>query len=98
MKIYALTVQDPNKPERMKVEYRTYRCDNCGYLMALSTNHHGQCSAYCHRCSWAPSFGAGHKIPALGGHTYRVCSWVSDDVDYDALSKQPTKLPDKPLQ
>lgn len=65
------------------------------FLQAEPTNHHGKISSVCNRCSWSPSYGAGHSIPQLGGKTYRVFSWVSDDVDWDALPKQSKELPKK---
>ncbi len=58
--------------EPRQVKYRPYKCSDCGKEQSLQTNHTGEVSAYCHGCSWKPSFGnTGHKIPALGGHTYR---------------------------
>lgn len=55
----------------MKLDYRPYVCTVCGHKDKIQTNHEGPVLHYCKGCSWKPSFGKGHKIPALGSHTYR---------------------------
>jgi hypothetical protein len=56
--------------------HRTYQCSQCGHQQRIGTNHTSSCSDYCKNCSWKPSQGEGHKIPALGSHTYRQFEYV----------------------
>lgn len=57
--------------EGPKLEYRPYRCMNCGNEQMIQTNHMGEVTAYCQNCSWKPSFGnPEYRIP-YNGRTYR---------------------------
>lgn len=74
----------------LMVRYRPYRCTVCGFEMDLSTNHTGSCSAICPGCSWMPSFGEGHSIPALGSHTYRTFEYCGPEpTDFNPEAPQP---------
>lgn len=66
------SIHDQTSTWGMKLAYRPYKCTVCGHEEEIQTNHTGTVSNYCKGCSWKPSFGPGHKIPALGNHTYRV--------------------------
>lgn len=66
----------------LKVKARPFRCEVCGRVQIITTNHRGECIDYCGRpgtelkpgsisgggCSWAPSKGPG--VP-FNGRTYR---------------------------
>ena len=60
----------------MKIEYRKYKCRNCGHIQDIQTNHLGSCIDYCKECSWKPSFGK-YAIP-FGGRTYRPFDYVDN--------------------
>lgn len=62
--------------------HRPYVCTVCGHEQEIATNHTDQCSAICKGCSWKGiGFGAGHQIPALGSHTYRVFRYAGEEFD-----------------
>ena len=62
----------PVFPEgKPKVEYRPYRCMNCGNEQMIQTNHLGQVIDYCKNCSWKPSFGNPDYAVPFNGRTYR---------------------------
>ena len=64
----------------LKHTYRPYRCTVCGHEQEIGTNHTGACSDICKGCSWkGEGFGAGHKIPALGGNTYRRFEFIEEE-------------------
>lgn len=54
-----------------KVEWRPYRCMNCGHEQMISTNHLGKVIDYCKNCSWKPSFGNPDYAIPFNGRTYR---------------------------
>jgi hypothetical protein len=60
----------------LKHKSRHYQCSQCGHQQNISTNHTTSCADICKNCSWKPSQGIGHKIPALGGSTYRKFVYV----------------------
>lgn len=60
----------------MKVDYRNYKCRNCGHVQLIQTNHQIECFDYCKNCSWKPSFGK-YAIP-FNGRTYRPFDFVSE--------------------
>lgn len=70
----------------MKLEYRPYICNVCGLKEDIQTINEGSVLHYCKNCSWKPSFGKGHKIPALGSHTYR-------EFRFDALNESKKTMP-----
>jgi hypothetical protein len=55
----------------MKLEYRLYKCKNCGNVQKIQTNHIGECFDYCKGCSWRPSFGKREYQIPMFGQTYR---------------------------
>lgn len=65
---------------------RKYRCQCCAWEMDIGTNHTGTCSAICPGCSWMPSFGKGHRIPALGSRTYRTFEYIGPKSGEDEVN------------
>lgn len=65
--------KSPVWPEggRPKVEWRPYRCKNCGHEKMISTNHLGDVAEYCDNCSWKPSWGNPEYQVPMFGRTYR---------------------------
>lgn len=55
----------------MKVDYRNYKCLNCGHVQSIQTNHEEGCIDYCRGCSWKPSFGKAENAIPFNGRTYR---------------------------
>lgn len=55
----------------LNMEYRPYKCDNCGHIQQISTNHTSGCIDYCKECSWKPSFGDQKNAIPFNGRTYR---------------------------
>lgn len=64
----------------MKIEYRPYICNVCGYKDKIQTNHEGPVLHYCKGCSWKRDFAGkenSYYIPGLSGHTYRQFNFDS---------------------
>jgi hypothetical protein len=65
----------------LKVEYRPFKCKNCGHVQDIQTNHEGTCIDYCKECSWKPSFGkAEYQIP-FNGRTYRPFEFCNEPIE-----------------
>jgi hypothetical protein len=56
----------------LKVRYREFRCDNCGHVQQVQTNHEDKCFDYCKNCSWKPSWGKSEHKMMFNGQTYRL--------------------------
>jgi hypothetical protein len=83
----------PVFPEgKPKVEWRPYRCMNCGKEKMISTNHLGRVSDYCDNCSWKPSFGnPEYQVPGPGGRTYRPFEYAGPS-DRTVLQSRNAKI------
>jgi hypothetical protein len=93
------TVEASEKKFGLMVGHRPYKCKDCGHVQDESTNHTDDISAICKKCSWKPSTGkTGHKIPGLGGGTYRRFEYAGDGSDIKENPHSPSKQPKEPTQ
>ena len=63
----------------LKVDYRNFKCRNCGHVQKIQTNHEGSCIDYCKNCSWAPSFGKKENAIPFNSHTYRPFDFTEEE-------------------
>jgi len=90
----------------LRLKYRPFRCEVCGRVQLIQTNHRGECISYCYTgpavkesdkiagggCSWAPSFG-----PSVfsSGYAYRkfkyAAGWKRDKTTREWTAKGRTK-------
>jgi len=54
-----------------QLKYREYKCECCGNVQKIQTNHTMSCIDYCKECSWKVNYMGKDKSYPFNGHTYR---------------------------
>jgi hypothetical protein len=62
-----------------KVTYKKYKCECCGNIQEIQTNHYGSCINYCNECSWKMNYKGKENTYIFDGHAYRKFNCIEEE-------------------